>query len=95
MVQKMREMGTKEIRVKNKNVKHSFKPMTFYIECNTVFYFFFLIESGSKVLNNVNFRVLGFGEGHANVPGFLRKQIFIQYKICLTCVKNARETIKE
>ena len=38
---KMREMGTKEIRVKNKNVKHSFKPMTFYIECNTVLFFFF------------------------------------------------------
>lgn len=47
------------------------------------------------MLNNVNFRVAGFGEGHANVPGFLRKQILIQYKICLTCVKNARETIKE
>ena len=84
--------------MKNKNVKHIFKPMTFYIECNTVFFFvlffFFLIESGSKVLNNVNFRVVGLGEEHANVLGFL-KQILSQYKICLTCVKNARETIKE
>lgn len=47
------------------------------------------------MLNNVNFRVLGLGEGHANVLGFLRKQIVIQHKICLTCVKNARETVKE
>ena len=46
------------------------------------------------MLNNVNFRVVGLGEEHANVLGFL-KQILIQYKICLTCVKNARETIKE
>lgn len=83
----------KEVRVKNKNVKHIFKLMTFYIECNTVF-FFFLIESGSKVLNNVNFRVVGLGEEHANVLGFL-KRILIQYKICLICVKNARETIKK
>lgn len=57
--------------------------------------YFLLIESGSKVPNNVNFRVLGFGKRLANVPGFLRKQILIQYKLCLTCVKNARETIKE
>lgn len=47
------------------------------------------------MLNNVNFRVVGFGKEHANVLGFLRQQILIQYKICLTCVKNAREAIKE